>query len=1109
MALSFTTKTTIAGLLVLAMLVVVSFLTFQQSNEVTKAAHWVEHTYEVLTDLESLRSEVAENNAAERGYVVAGTDTFRQMYRTTCQEMRRDCQRIEELTFDNVNQRPRMQKLCELIAKESRLADEVVGLRQANSRLAEKEVADDRGAVLTNSIFSQINDLETEEKQLLSFRDENLLSANRSNLISQTVLILSSLLMLVAANVLARRYAKDRERSENSLRTSKLRFTGIFQQSFQFIWLLNTEGVLMQANQTALDSLNLQRETEVGKLFWNTAWWINQEESQLKLKETFPIAAKGLLERLSVQVVRDDRSVIDLDFSFKPLVDDDGQVSLIIAEGRDITDFRTAQARLKENQARLNAIFSSMAEGLYQLDAEGRLLYLNPAGARMLGYDSDSIIGQSMHKLIHEDVPGADHLSAEECPILNVMREGTSIQGMDGHFKRRDGTALPVQYYSAPLVLDGQIKGAVVTFADITTRKEAQRRTAVQYTITHLLSQAESVQEVAPQILEQICSQFGWDAAVFWQIEPEREVLRAVDFWHAPAIVPVEWETDCKQATLKRGERLAGKVWLQNAPLWIGKQSDTGEQQLIPEAAQAGLISCFGFPVRSDETILGVIVLLSRETREPSSERLQILNALGSQFGQFIDRKNTESRLKDRELQFQQLADNVEEIFWIWSTRERKLLYVSPAYEEVWGRSCAELYARPTSYFEAVIAEDRERVREEVKQSVSSGATIEYRIRRPDGSIRWIWSRWTPIVSKDGQTDRLCGIVHDVTERKEVEKRVNEFYSTVSHELRTPLTSIRASLGLLGAGMAGEMKPKAAKLINIALTESDRLIRLINDILDIRKIEAGKLELKMQRVLPAELVDTTFQAMQGIAEQAGVQLVSDLRSNTSLICDPDRTIQVLTNLVSNAIKFSPRDSLVTVAVVEQEESLRFMVSDVGSGIPEAQISKLFGLFQQLDSSDSRPKGGTGLGLAISKSIVEQHGGKIGVQSRVGEGSTFYFELPLTPRQSLAATQSTEASADGKPTVLIVEDDRQLATVLQELLLHEEYAVAHATTLAEAREFIASHVPAAIILDIQLPDGNGLTWMEQIRLEDRTQQVPIVIVTGEQSRADNYSGPFFN
>ncbi|MBX9719924.1 MAG: hypothetical protein K2X81_00890, partial [Candidatus Obscuribacterales bacterium] len=265
-----------------------------------------------------------------------------------------------------------------------------------------------------------------------------------------------------------------------------------------------------------------------------------------------------------------------------------------------------------------------------------------------------------------------------------------------------------------------------------------------------------------------------------------------------------------------------------------------------------------------------------------------------------------------------------------------------------------------------------------------------------------IWVSATGRPLRDDESQLIGGIMvlRDISERKQAEKRVSEFYSMVSHELRTPLTSIRASLGLMQGGVAGDLSDMAKQLVDIGREECDRLIRLINDILDIRKIEAGKVELKLQEVQPSTLVQTALEGMKSVADEVGIELNAPQTARGLVTCDEDRILQVLTNLVSNAIKFSPSGRNVSVNTEWiDSEWLRFSVVDRGSGIPSELVPKLFQKFQQLDQSDTRSKGGTGLGLAICKAIVDEHHGRIGVQTSLGEGSIFFFELPREQPES--------------------------------------------------------------------------------------------------------------
>jgi signal transduction histidine kinase len=228
---------------------------------------------------------------------------------------------------------------------------------------------------------------------------------------------------------------------------------------------------------------------------------------------------------------------------------------------------------------------------------------------------------------------------------------------------------------------------------------------------------------------------------------------------------------------------------------------------------------------------------------------------------------------------------------------------------------------------------------------------------------------------------------------RESERAKDELLSVVGHELRTPLTSIRGSLGLLEGGVLGELPPDAANMVAVAVLNTDRLVRLINDILDIERMAAGRLALEPAAVDAAELVGQSMRVLQATADAAGVTLRGEA-ARVTVLADGDRIVQALVNLMGNAVKFSTRGGVVTVAVGRVREGALFSVRDTGRGIPADRLEGIFERFRQVDASDAREKGGAGLGLPIARGIVDQHGGRMWAESRKGGGSTFRFTLPV-------------------------------------------------------------------------------------------------------------------
>ncbi len=245
--------------------------------------------------------------------------------------------------------------------------------------------------------------------------------------------------------------------------------------------------------------------------------------------------------------------------------------------------------------------------------------------------------------------------------------------------------------------------------------------------------------------------------------------------------------------------------------------------------------------------------------------------------------------------------------------------------------------------------------------------------------------------------DRLfLGVVRDLSERTEMDRMKNEFVSTVSHELRTPLTSIRGSLGMIATMNSGNIPGPIMRMIELAERNTERLINLVNDLLDMEKIQAGEMKLRAIEINIELLVEKAIEANRPYTQQFGATIrLTSSASSAEVLGDPDRLTQVLENLLSNAAKYSPQGGVIDVSVAMDGARVHVSIKDTGAGIPVEFQNRIFQRFTQADSSDTRVKGGTGLGLSISKAIVEIHGGAIGFESEEGKGSTFFFHLPIS------------------------------------------------------------------------------------------------------------------
>lgn len=324
---------------------------------------------------------------------------------------------------------------------------------------------------------------------------------------------------------------------------------------------------------------------------------------------------------------------------------------------------------------------------------------------------------------------------------------------------------------------------------------------------------------------------------------------------------------------------------------------------------------------------------------------------------------------------------------------DNPIVYVNEAFLEMTSYQRHQVIGRNCRFLQR---DDRDQgAIENIREAIRTEQPITTILRnyKRDGSIFWNELTVSPVHDDNGTLINFVGVQNDISARREAEKRVSEFYSVISHELRTPLTSINGALSVIADGSAGKVNAQVMRMVSIALENSERLIRLISDILDWKKIESGKFKLNATLVNPEQLIDSVIEAVRPLSASAKVTLKKEVSTAAELLVDVDRTLQVLTNLVDNAIKFSPANSIIALgAELRGGDTVRFSVTDQGAGIAPDQLNKLFKVFQQLDSSDKRKVGGTGLGLSISRSLIELHGGQIGVDSKLGEGSTFWFEF---------------------------------------------------------------------------------------------------------------------
>lgn len=419
----------------------------------------------------------------------------------------------------------------------------------------------------------------------------------------------------------------------------------------------------------------------------------------------------------------------------------------------------------------------------------------------------------------------------------------------------------------------------------------------------------------------------------------------------------------------------------------------------------------------------------------------------------------------------------------------------NPAFERMFGYSLAELDRRDVGMLLATrppLGEVAGLLRAMELPEHGPGASHEIEVLRKDGTAFPAEVALSAVRLTEGL--RYVAVIRDVTERKRIERLKTEFVSTVSHELRTPLTSIAGSLGLLSAQSGNGLDARATRLVEIARGNADRLVRLINDILDIEKMESDRMPFNNQELDLCTQLFAARDAIDGYAREFGVSVEFEPPSGPVLVnADRDRLAQVFDNLLSNAVKFSPREGTVTIELEPGTERHAIRIMDQGPGIPAEFQSRIFGKFAQADSSDSRQKGGTGLGLSIVREIIRRLGGDVDFTTTPGEGTTFRLLLP--------AMRPLSADSDIPATAVLLVCGNGAASTFTAALRKAGYEVRLARSVAELEPLLESNLFAAIVVDMGLPDGERIAMIRTIRESPVNESTPLLALGGRPGASE--------
>ena len=717
------------------------------------------------------------------------------------------------------------------------------------------------------------------------------------------------------------------------------------------------------------------------------------------------------------------------DFVSKPIVGPELVTRIINRLERIKSQQRMIKEREEHNNTeskRWRKFFNTSPECIKLVAADGTLLEMNPAGFAMIEGD-ETAIGKNIYSVIAPEYRQAfEDLNKSVC------------QGNKGSLEFEiigcKGSRRIVETHGVPLIdpENGKVMQLAVT-RDITARKQAEaEREKMDLLLSAKVKQQASLAKLGQLALlnKDISALMDETVALVAQ-------SLDVEFCHILEILP------SGSAMLLR----AGVGWHQGlVRLGLLSYNDspsialvTKEPVIIEDLRQEtrfnsptlleehGIISGVSVPIFGINEAYGVLGIYTQEKRAFNQDDIYFLQAVANVLSGAIEKQHTETTLRKEseelenlvtertaelvkmneclqlelverqraQAQFSGIVEIASDAIICIDSNQRITLFNQGA-SEIFGYSVSEVLGQPLDLLlpERSVEAHRHHVAGFGKSQPKSrkmGERSEIYGKRKNGNEFPAEAS----ISKLNLGSKTVYTVYlqDVSHRKQVERMKDEFVSVVSHELRTPLTSIHGSLGMLSTDLIPMCSKDGKRLVQIATDSTERLVRLINDILDIERIESGKITMSKQMYEVTDLITQAINVVQSLADKAQVKLSVE-NPSLQLRVDSDRFIQILTNLLSNAIRFSSPDDTVWLTAVEQDSEILFTVKDIGRGIPEDKLEIIFERFQQVDSSDSRNHEGTGLGLAICRSIVEMHGGNIWAESIMEVGSKFYFTLPV-------------------------------------------------------------------------------------------------------------------
>jgi PAS domain S-box-containing protein len=944
-------------------------------------SRWVEHTYKVIDVSETLLSQLKDAETGQRGYLLTLDPVYLEPFHQAQPSIRTALGQLKQLTQDNPAQQQGIKRLEILVQQKLQELKQTTQLaKRQQTQAALKIVRLNQGKAWMDEIRELIAMLEQRERLLLQQRiGLKQLAATQMTLMlgfaALAIALLIALLVLLYWSVtehqrIIKQNLAEIGRSHETLHKILERITDAFfsvDQNWNFVYVSRKLGELSERSPESL----------IGKNFW---------EEFPEIEQPFALAYRRAMQEQRQSLIENYHVRLDKWFECRIFPSLDG-LSVFV---QDTTERHQLASNLQESERKFRAIFNYTFEYITLLTPEGIVLNMNYGPLDFMQVNYEAVQGKPFWEL---SLWGNN-------PAVQRQIEAAVAEAAQGQFIRYDIPDLK-NYWDDLRTFDFSLKPIFEDDATVIYLvAEGRDITDLKRTDTEL----QHYREYLEVLVEQRNAEMLEANAQLQQELIERQRTEA-----ALALSERQYRTLTENSAdlIIRHDRALNFLYvnpaleaLTGAPAkdWIDKNmADMGFPDEIAQQISDACKTVF-------ET--GQIGMLEHKAPSPNGW-LTFQSLIAPEFD---DRHVVESvlisarditKIKEREAQIQEadrrwryLLDNVKLVV-VGLNLRGEVDYVNAYCLQLTGYRADEVSGKP--WFETFLPLSQQQAVREVFQELIEQEFHPYYqnpIVTKAGEERMIAWNNTQLRNFQGEVTGSMSIGEDITERFALERMKAEFISVVSHELRTPITAIQGALNLLSEGIVPVDSSRGHEVLNIAAGGADRLVNIVNDILDLERLESGRMTLMIVPCQAAGLMVQASKLMKVLADRTEVTLRITPQP-LGLMGDGDRLIQVMTNLLSNAIKFSPKGSTIWFGVEQDSvrEILQFWVQDEGRGIPPEQLERIFERFHQVNASDARQKGGTGLGLPICRSIIQQHGGTIWAESVLGQGSRFCFTVP--------------------------------------------------------------------------------------------------------------------